>query len=101
MTDSKTREFYDRVAECKLIDYPYNTVTAENYEYRLLGYNNTGSQTKYENLTLVNIVNMFRLLGRDDAPKTFAECEAAVKRLEGEVFKVEKEVENEKQLVTA
>lgn len=95
------REFYDRVAECKLIDYPYNTVTAENYEYRLLGYNNTGSQTKYENLTLVNIVNMFRLLGRDDAPKTFAECEAAVKRLEGEVFKVEKEVENEKQLVTA
>lgn len=101
------RDFYDRVAECKLVDYPFNTISAENYEYRLLNYDDKSSQAKYEKLTLINIQNMFALLNRQDAPKTFAQCEAAVKRLEGEVFdatpvtKKESEVNYEAQLVTA
>lgn len=90
--------FYDRVARCPIVDYPFNTVSTENYEYRLENYDAKGSQDKYEKITLVNIKNMFALLGRDDAPQTFADIPAAIARLERDqaVFRLTKENTNEK-----
>lgn len=98
------KAFYERVAGRKLVDYPYANVDAENYEYRLLNYDNTGSQAKYEHLVLTNVQNMYIVLDKPGIPQTFAECEAALEALENhEVFRVNfaKETQDEKQLVTA
>jgi len=67
-------------------EYFYRFLTPTNYERVLAGYQSTATQASYESTVLMNVRLAFVLLNLPGPPGAFAECEAALRRLEEKVL---------------
>ncbi len=80
--------FFKQTQGKAITQLPTTNINAKTYESQLTMYRPNDSQAKYESLTLINVRNMFALLGETGAPRIFAECEQAMKTLEGKILAI-------------
>jgi hypothetical protein len=84
-------ERYRAQIRYKLPQFDWAWLEADSYECFLRDYRPKLDQRLYERNVLQNLQIAYALLDRGDAPRSFAEAEEAVRKLEGEVFFAEAE----------